>query len=63
MKILGVIFYIMAYLGPAYIITETRISFSDSFLGILAVAGWIFGCMLVGKLLMGYGEQNNGDKE
>lgn len=57
-KIIGVIVYCCAFLGPAYIITETDIDIGDSFVGVLCLFIWIMICMSIGTVLMKSGNNN-----
>ena len=51
-KIIGIIFYLASFLGPAFVITETRFDIGGSFVGILLLTAWMFICMFVGRLLI-----------
>ncbi|MBP3448197.1 MAG: hypothetical protein J6K51_04155 [Clostridia bacterium] len=59
MKILGVIIYLMGFLGIAFIITETNIDLGDSFISILLMFGWLLLTMGIGTALMNSGDDSN----
>ena len=56
MKILGVIIYLMGFLGIAYVITETRIDIGGSFISIVLMMAWLLLTTGIGTALMKAGD-------
>lgn len=63
MKILGAIIYLIGILGIGYIITETRIDFTESFGTLLVFLLWCILTFGIGTALMNAGNKSGKDND